>query len=127
MRMTGRVREIIEMNTTNQYIPLVSMGRDGARIFPMYFARIIGEHMLVMPATAGTGIGKTLARSTPAMALVADRAGGYEAYVLEGKARYVTDKLDLELVAAMQNMVPGFPVHGAVVFDVREVHLVPPP
>lgn len=127
MRMTGRVKEIVEMNTTNQYIPLVSTGRHGVCIFPMYFATIMDEHILVMPATAGTDIDKALASSTPALALVADRAGGYEAYVLEGKARYVTDKLGFQLVAAMQNAVPGFPVHGAVVFDVREVHLAPPP
>ena len=127
MRMTERVKEIIEMNTTNHCIPLISMGPGGVRVFPMYFARIINERLLAMPATAGTDIDKALAHTSPAMVLVTDRAGGYEAYVLEGNAQYVTDKADFELVAAMRNMVPGFPIHGAVVFEVKKVHLAPPP
>ena len=80
-----------------------------------------------MPVTGATGIDEALKETGRAVALVADRAGGYEAYVLEGTARYVTDEMDYQLVAAMRNIVPGFPIHGAVVFQVGSVHLAPPP
>jgi len=126
MRMTERVKDIIEMNLAGHYIPLVVQA-DKPRAFPMYFARIIGEDVIAFPATGATGIARVLEIARPAWALVADRAGGYEAYLIEGKARYATDKLDYQLVAEMRNEAPGFPIHGAVVFRVETVHLMPPP
>jgi len=126
MRMTGRVREIIQMNVAGHCIPLVVQG-DRVRIFPVYFARIMKENLIAIPVTGATGIDDALRERASASALVADRAGGYEAYVLEGKARYATDETDYELVAAMRNEAPGFPIHGAVVFEVEAVHLSPPP
>jgi hypothetical protein len=126
MRMTGRVREIIQMNVGHHWIPLVVQS-DRVRMFPVYFARIIGENLIAVPVTGATGIDDALRERTSASVLIADRAGGYEAYLLEGKARYVTDETDYELVAAMRNEAPGFPIHGAVVFEVESVHLTPPP
>ncbi|HUV04055.1 MAG TPA: hypothetical protein VMX94_02990 [Armatimonadota bacterium] len=124
--MTERVKEIIEMNLAGHYIPLIVQA-DRPRAFPMYFARIIGEDVIAFPATGATGIAKVLETARPAWALVADRAGGYEAYLLEGNARYATDELDYQLVAEMRNEAPGFPIHGAVVFRVETVYLTPPP
>jgi hypothetical protein len=126
MRMTGRVKEIIEINQTDHCIPLVVLS-EPAGIFPMYFASIRGENTLVFPATNATDISQALGEGSSAMALVADREGGYEAYSLEGHARYVTQDADYMLVSALQNLAPGFPVHGAVIFDVERVHLLPPP
>ncbi|MHB0912718.1 MAG: hypothetical protein ACYC2Y_04645 [Armatimonadota bacterium] len=119
MRMTARVSEIVGLNTTNHYIPLVLAG---GKILPMYYARMIGESTLAFPVTGSASID-----DGPATALVADREGGYEAYLLEGIACYVTSDEDYDLVSEMQNLVPGFPIHGGVVFEVRNVHLVPPP
>ena len=126
MRMTERVKEIIELNLANHYIPLVVQA-DKPRTFPMYFARIIGEDVIAFPTTGATGIARVLEIARPASVLVADRDGGYEAYLIEGSARYVTDEFDYQLVAEMRNEAPGFPIHGAVVFRVESVHLVPPP
>lgn len=126
MRMTGRVKNIIKLNLTNGYIPLIIQA-DHTPIFPMYYARIMAENLIVFPVTTATDIDEVLRETTPALAAVADRAGGYEAYSLEGKARYVNDEMDYELVSEMRNEAPGFPIHGAVVFEVENVHLVPPP
>lgn len=126
MRITDRVKEIIEMNITNHYIPLVVQA-DGVRVFPVYFARIMGENLIAIPVTGATDIGEALAEETPALAMVVNRAGGYEAYLLQGKAHHVTREQDYELVTAMKNEVPGFPIHSAVIFKVETVHLAPPP
>ena len=126
MRMTARVREIIEMNIVAYYIPLV-VHADDTLVFPMYFARIMGENRVVFPATGATGIDEALRETTPASALVVDRQGGYEAYLLEGRARHVTRETDRQLVATMQNEAPGFPIHGAIVLEVEAVHLTAPP
>lgn len=126
MRMTHRVREILSANTMDNYIPFVVF-RDKAHLFPMYYARVIGEHTVVFPTTGATGIDDLLRDPAPAMAIVVDRAAGYEAYVLEGEARCVTDEMDYDLVAEMRNEAPELPVHSAVVFNVQNVHLSPPP
>lgn len=126
MHMTERVKEIIELNKLNFYIPLAIQG-DHSRMFPMYSVRIMEENTLAFPATDATGIDQALKESTPAQAMVVDRAGGYEAYLLEGNARYVSDEMDYTLVSEMRNEMDGFPIHGAVVFEVKNVYLVPPP
>jgi hypothetical protein len=126
MRMNDRVRQIIEMNTTNFYIPLAI--QDGHNnIYPMYFGMLMGERQIVFPATDASGIDGALKESKPVAMMVADRAEGYEAYMLEGHARYVNNDESYDLVAEMQNVASGFPIHGAVVFDVESVQLVPPP
>jgi len=126
MRMTERVKEIMELNIVGQYIPLVVQA-DSAHLFPMYFGRIIGENTLVFPVTGATGIGEVLKQPKPTSAMVVDRPAGYEAYLLEGEARYVTSDEDYDLVSAMRNEAPAFPIDGAVTFEVRVVHLLPPP
>lgn len=126
MRMTERVEEIIVMNTEQNCIPLV-LWDEKSQVYPMYYARIIGEKKLAFPVTNATGISGVLTEESPAKALVSDREDGYEAYLLEGRARYVTDESDFQLVAEMRNVAPGLPVHGAVVFEIDNVHLVPPP
>lgn len=126
MRMTDRVREIIETNLLNHYIPLVVRG-DVIGVFPMYYGRIRGEKQILFPVTNATDIGMVLKEPTPAHVVVADRASGYEAYVLDGKACYVSNEDDFQLVASLRNECPSFPIHGAVIFTVENVHLVPPP
>lgn len=126
MRLTERVKEIIEMNVANHYIPLIVQG-DRACAFPVYFARIMKENLIAIPVTGATGIDEALKEETPAMAMVVDRAGGYEAYLLQGTARHLTRDQDYRLVTAMKNEVPGFPIHSAVIFRVESVRLVPPP
>ena len=126
MRTTERVKEIVEMNVTNHYIPLVLSG-EKADVFPLYFVRIIGDDMIAAPVTGATGIDEALKEARPAKMLVSDRFGGYEAYTLEGEARYVSDEADYDLVAEMRNVVPEFPIHGAVTFKVNRVQLAPPP
>lgn len=126
MRMTGRVRELIAMNSMDSYIPLVVQS-DPIRMFPMYYARIMAENLIAFPVTGATGIDEALKEATPVLAAVAHRAGGYEAYSLEGSARYVSAEMDYELVSEMRNAVPGFPIHGAVVFEVETVRLMAPP
>ena len=126
MLMTERVREVVRLNLTSHYIPLI-LWLGETRVFPVYFAEIMDEDVIAIPVTGATGIDEALSERTPASAVVADRAGGYEAYVLEGIARHVSDAADYELVAAMRNAAPGFPIHGAVIFEVETAHLVPPP
>lgn len=126
MHITERVKEIAEMNALNGYIPFLVQG-DHNSLFPMYSVRMIGEKLLAFPATAATGIDKALRETTSASAMVVDREGGYEAYVLDGSACYVTDEIDYDLVSEMRNAMDGFPIHGAVVFEVEDVRLVPPP
>jgi hypothetical protein len=126
VRFTERVKEIIELNLVNHYIPLVVQA-DGKQVFPMYQARIMEEDLFAVPVTAATGIDKALETTDRAVVLVADRQSGFEAYVLEGSARYVTGDDDFQLVAEMRNVVPALPIHAAVVFEVKEVRLEPPP
>ncbi len=126
MRLTERVKEIIELNIANHYVPLIVQS-DRMRAFPVYFARIMKENLIAIPVTGATGIDEALREETPAMVMVVDRAGGYEAYVLEGTARHLTRDQDYRLVTAMRNEVPSFPIHSAVIFKVESVHLVPPP
>ena len=126
MRMTERVKEIIELNLTDHYFPLVVEAQEPC-VIPVYYARIMEESKIGIPVTNATGIDKVLEEDRPASALVADRDGGYEAYLLQGKAHAVTDAEDYEFVASMRNEAPGFPIHGAVVFQVENVELVPPP
>jgi hypothetical protein len=126
MRMTERVREIIGLSLMDGYIPLVVQD-DHVRIFPMYYGRIMGENEIAFPVTVATGIDEALSEPKSVFAFVADRESGFEAYSLEGKARYVDDETDYDLVAEMRNEAPGFPIHGAVVFEVEMVHLTAPP
>lgn len=126
MRLTDRVKEIIELNLADYHIAFV-VGGAANRVFPMYYARLIGDDVLAFPVTGATGIDKALELSNEAALLVADRHAGYEAYVLEGRARYVTNSEDMELVQSVRNLVPGFPIHGAVVFEIENVRLAPPP
>lgn len=127
MRLTERIKNIVELNLQDYYIPLVVRANDSVRMFPMYYARIIGGDTIAFPVTNATGIEKALKGWSKAYAMVSDRASGYEAYVLEGRARYESNETDYQLVAEMRNVVPGFPIHGAVVFRVEECHLAPPP
>ncbi|MDI6827728.1 MAG: hypothetical protein QME62_04500 [Armatimonadota bacterium] len=127
MRLTERVKNIIELNLQDSYIPFVVQANNSVRIFPMYYARIIGEDIIAFPVTNATGIEETLKGWSKAYVVVSDRAAGYEAYVLEGRGRYESNETDYELVAEMRNVVPGFPIHGAVVFKVENCHLAPPP
>lgn len=124
MRMSERVKQIIELNLVNYYIPLVV---GNGHVFPMYYGRIMEENLIAFPVTNATGIADVLKETSPAYAMVADREGGYEAYLLRGKARYVTQELDYDLISIMQNVVPGFPIHGAVIMEVEGEHLTPPP
>lgn len=126
MRMTGRVKEIIELNLTSHYFPLV-VHAEQPRVLPVYFARIMDENRIGIPVTGATGIDETLGKGKPASALVADRNAGYEAYLLQGRARLISDSEDYEFVASMRSEVPGFPIHGALVFEVENVQLIPPP
>lgn len=126
MRMNERVKEIIELNLTNHFIPLIIQS-DHDRVFPIYYARIMGENQVAIPVTDATGIEEGLNAEEPAVAMVADRPGGFEAYILKGKVRRVTDDDDYEFVQAMRNEVPGFPIHGAVIFEVESASPVPPP
>ncbi|MHB0997916.1 MAG: hypothetical protein ACYC27_01615 [Armatimonadota bacterium] len=125
MRMTARVRDIISMNIMNYYIPLIIRG-ETMHIYPMYYARMIGENTIAIPVTGSTGIGDVLKSSQAANLMAVDRAGGFEAYMIEGNARYVTDDMDYQLVAAMRNEVPAFPIHATILFEIESVHLVPP-
>ncbi|HAH86848.1 MAG: hypothetical protein WCT06_02010 [Armatimonadota bacterium] len=126
MKITERVREIVELNLTNHYIPLAVLN-GSPKIYPEYYGRFSDENVLVFPATGATGIGRDLAEAERAQAMVADRAGGFEAYLLEGSARYVSGDEDYDLISMMQNESPGFPIHGAVVFKINNVRLMPPP
>jgi hypothetical protein len=126
MRMIERVKEIIEANLLHYYIPLV-VDAENPKVFPMYYGRIRGEKQVVFPATNATGIGSALKEQKPAYIIVADRAAGFEAYLLEGKAWYVSNEDDYDLVAEMRNECPSLPIHGAVILEVENVHLVPPP
>lgn len=126
MHMNDRVREIIELNLAEYFMPLIVQS-DHPRVFPIYFARIIGENRVAIPVTDATGIEEMLDTEVPAMAVVADRPGGFEAYVLQGRASRVTDSDDYQFVQSMRNEVPGFPIHGAVVFEVDSANPVPPP
>jgi hypothetical protein len=127
MRMTERVTEIMETNLAEHFIPLILQSDDHTLVFPVYFARMIDENQIAIPVTDATHIEESLDREMPATAVVADRPGGYEAYVLQGRAHRVTDAEDYEFVQAMRNEVPGFPIHGAVIFEVESAHPVPPP
>lgn len=127
MRMTERVAEIMETNVSEHFIPLILQSDEETQVFPIYFARMIEENRIAIPVTDATHIEEALDEETPATAVIADRAGGYEAYILRGRAHRVTDEDDYQFVAAMQNEVPGFPVHGAVIFEVESAHPVPPP
>lgn len=126
MRMTDRVKEIIEANLLDHCVPLIVRG-DSIGVFPMYYGRIRGEKEILFPATNATDIGTMLKEPTPAHVIVADRASGFEAYVLDGKACYVSNEDDFQLVASLRNECPSLPIHGVVVFAVENVHLVPPP
>lgn len=126
MKMTERVKEIIELNLTNHYFTLVVQAEE-TRMLPVYFARIIEDHTVGIPITGAAGIDEMLKEDKPASAMVADRDGGYEAYLLQGKARVITETDDYEFVASMRSEAPGFPIHGAVVFQVENVQLTPPP
>lgn len=126
MKITERVREIVELNLTEYYIPLAVSG-GSPKIYPEYYGRFIEENVLAFPSTGATGIGKDLAEEGRAQVMVADRAGGFEAYLLEGSAHYVSGNEDYDLISMMQNESPGFPISGAVVFKIDNVHLVPPP
>jgi len=126
MRMTDRVRDIIEMNLVDHYIPLL-VKSDG-KLFPMYYARLLGENKIAFPITNATGMDSVLKEPSPATAIVADREGGFEAYALNGRASLVTDASgDDDLMNEVRNDVPGFPIHGAVVFSIDSVQLMPPP
>ncbi len=125
MRVTGRIKEIIDMNLANHYIPLVLKG-DDTHLYPMYYGISMDENLLAFPTTGATGINEALKQDLPALAMVADREGGYEAYLLHGKARYITSESDYDLVSMMQNIVPGLPIHGAVIFEIETTNLIPP-
>ncbi|HEY3297169.1 MAG TPA: hypothetical protein VGK34_00825, partial [Armatimonadota bacterium] len=107
-------------------IPLVIQD-GGGQVFPMYYAHFIDENTLAFPVTNATGIDSALKEAKPATALVVDRAGTFEAYLLEGTARFVSDKSDFDLVSEMRNLAQGFPIHAAVVFEVKNARLTPPP
>lgn len=126
MHMTDRVVNIIEMNLVGSYIPLFLKSEE--KFFPMYYARFLGENKMAFPVTNATGIEAALKNPSPAVALVADREGGFEAYELNGRASFVTDSSEGEdLMSEMRNDAPGFPIHGAVIFWIDSVQLVPPP
>lgn len=126
MQMTGRIGEILEANMVDHYIPFVVESHP-EKIFPMYYAQIMKENVIVFPVTNATGIDAIVKTHSPAVAMVADREGGFESYLLKGKAKYVTDESDYDLISEMRNMAPGFPIHGAVVFEVTSAELAPPP
>jgi len=126
MRTTERVKQIIEMNATDHYIPLVVDG-DKPRVFPLYYVRVMDDDMIAAPVTGATGIDEAIRDCSPATMLVSYRFGGFEAYTLDGDVCYVTDDTDYDLVASMRNEAPGFPIHAAVKFKVNQVHLAPPP
>ncbi len=127
MRMTERISEIMETNLAEHFMPLILQSDGETQVFPVYFARMIEENRIAIPVTDATHIEEALDEEMPATAVIADRSGGYEAYILRGTAHRVTDEEDYEFVQAMQSEVPGFPIHGAVVFDVESAHPVPPP
>lgn len=126
MRMTERIAEIVELDSVNQYLTLVVDDPEPS-VYPVYFGRVTGEQSISIPVTTATGIDDDLKETKPAHLLVADRMAGYEAYVLNGKARFVSEEEDFDLTSEMRNMTPGFPVHGAVVFEVSDARLAPPP
>lgn len=126
MKMNERIREIIHSGTDRNYTTLAVQG-DGYKLFPVYFVRMVGENMLAIPVTNATGIEQVLKEPTHAQFIAADRGQGFEAYLLEGSARYVSNDTDFELVAEMVNEVPSFPIHGAVTFQIENVQLIPPP
>lgn len=126
MRMTDRVVSIIEMNLVDSYIPLFIKSEE--KLYPMYYARFLAENKIAFPVTNATGIDTALKNPSPAVALVADREGGFEAYELKGRASMVTGSPEGEdLMAEMRNDAPGFPIHGAVIFWIDSVQLIPPP
>lgn len=124
--MTSRVREIIEMNLVDHCIPLLLKSQE--KLFPMYYGRFIGEAKLAFPVTEATGIDSALEHPSEATALAVDREAGFEAYVVNGRAALIHEGTEGdELVVEMKNEVVGFPIHGAVVFSIDSVQLIPPP
>ena len=75
MRFTERVKEIVELNLTDHYIPLVVQA-DHKLIYPMYYAQMMGENTIAFPVTAATGINKALEKASLVSMIVADLRGG---------------------------------------------------
>lgn len=126
MRLSERVKEIVEMNLARGYIPLV-IQTEPAQVIPMFFARLIGENVLAFPITGTSRMDEALTSEVEAQALVVDRDAGFEAYLIRGRARHVTREQDYELVVSMKNTAPGFPVHSALRFEMESAKPVPPP
>ena len=124
--LRARVTEILELNLTNHFVALI-LESDRVQAYPVYFAQIVGESTIRIPVTDATGIADALKSPVPASTIVADPAGGFEAYELRGVARHISEEEDYEAVAAARSLTPGFPVHGAVIFEIDSVHPVPPP
>lgn len=126
MKMNDRIVNVLHSGAERNNITLAVQGEE-VHLFPVYFVRMVGENTISIPMTNATGIEGVVKENARAQIIAADRELGFEAYVLEGTARYVAQETDYDLVMAMQNEVPGFPIHGAVVFEIEKVRLVPPP